>query len=132
MNVPETGSNLTLKLLSLAVALLLWLFVSYGRETTLSLQVPVQMGQLSSGLVLAGGLPASVAVTVSGPKILVRRLADQSPRLALDLEGVHEGKVVFPDLAKLLHLPAGVHVIRIYPAALELHLEKSAGLPGRR
>ncbi len=126
MNVQEISSNtLALKLLSLAAAVLLWLFVTYGLEATLVVQIPLEIRHLAPDLVVAGEVPSSVALTVSGPKIQVQRLAGQNLRLPLDLEGVGAGSVAFPDMQRLVPLPAGVRVTRVYPAALELRLEKS-------
>ena len=125
MNVSETTSNtMFLRLLSFGVALLLWLFVTYGRDATLVLQVPPEIRQLPPGLEVVGELPPPVALTVCGPRFQIRRLANQKLHLPLDLAGAREGKVAFPDLKRLVHLPAGVRVTRISPAAMELRLEK--------
>ena len=124
---PDTrNSSHFLKLLSLATALLLWLFVSFGREATVAVQVPVEVRGIPSGLVVVSGVPASIAVTFCGPRFQVQRLARQAASLPLDFAGVREGTVVFPNLEKLLSLPAGVQVTRIYPAALQVHLDKVA------
>jgi hypothetical protein len=126
MNVPETiSNNLLLKLLSLSVALLLWLFVTYGRDTTLVLQVTPEIRQLRPGLAVAGELPPPVVLTVCGPKFQLHRLASLRLRLPLDLADAREGKVAFPDMERLVHLPAGVRITRISPATLELRLEKA-------
>lgn len=124
---PDTRNSTSfLKLLSLVTALLLWLFVSFGQESTLAVQVPVEVRRIPSGLAIVSGVPTSIAVTFSGPRFQVQRLARQPALLPLDLAGVREGTVVFPSLGKLLSVPAGVQVTRIYPAALELRLEKVA------
>ena len=126
MNVSETTSKtMFLRFLSLGVALLLWLFVTYGRDATLVLQVPPEIRALPPGLGVVGELPPPVAVTVCGPRFQIRRLAAAQIKLPLDLSGAREGRVAFPDLERLVCLPAGVRITRITPAALELRLEKT-------
>ncbi len=126
MNVPETtGNTMFLRLLSLGVALLLWLFVTYGRDGTLVLQIAPELRQLPPGLAVIGEPPSPVALTVTGPRFQLRHLATAKLRIPLDLSGAREGRVAFPDLERLVRLPAGVRITRITPAALELRLEKT-------
>jgi YbbR-like protein len=128
MTVRETIThNFRLKLLSLAAALLLWLFAGFGREQTATVPVPVELLNLPSAFQVAEPVPASVEVTVTGPKIRVTGLQGRGIRLHLDLAAVREGTVVFTALHRQVKTPAGVDVVRVQPAAIELRILRKTG-----
>lgn len=123
MTSPEwLKKNLRLKFLSLAAALILWSMVTYGKETTVFLRVPLEPRNLSPGLAIAGQLPAAVELTVSGSRFRLLMLGQRPPAVRFDLSGVGEGTTAFPDLARVVEVPQGVKVVRIYPAALTVQI----------
>ncbi len=123
MNRPDwLAKNLHLKLLSLAAAVVLWLMVTYGKETTAVLRLPIETFQIPSGLAVAGQLPPSAEVTLVGPKYRLLMLDRRLPSVRLDLAGVGEGMTAFPELAGVVDIPPGVRIIRIYPASVTLQI----------
>ncbi|HEY6839044.1 MAG TPA: CdaR family protein [Geobacteraceae bacterium] len=123
MNRPDwLVKNLHLKLLSLAAAAVLWLTVTYGKETTAVFRVPIEPSRLSPGLAVAGQLPSSAEVTVVGPKYRLLMLDRGLPAVRLDLAGVGTGLTAFPDLAGVVKVPPGVRIERIYPAAVTVQI----------
>lgn len=127
MNLRERFThNLGYKALSLVLAVVLWLFVAAEKETEIGVTVPVRVINLTSGLVVVNRMPHRVDVRVAGSRIALLKLRTVAPALVLDLQGAREGTTGFPWLEKNIPLPAGVRVIRITPATIEVRLAKAS------
>jgi len=116
--------NLGLKVLSLFLAALLWLFVTAGQEAELDLQVPVLFENLPVGLTIGNQPPSLLDLRLAGPKIQLMRLQRERLAVALDLKNAGEGSIGFPNPEKSIRLPDGVRVTRVTPAAIEARLVK--------
>ena len=116
--------NLGLKALSLVMAVVIWFFVDVGKDTEISMAVPVLLKNIPSGLVIAGAPPPPINVRLMGPKIALIKFRAARPVLLLDLKGAGEGTTGFPDLESMLKLPDGVRVTRVTPVAMEIRLAK--------
>jgi hypothetical protein len=116
--------NVTLKLLSLALAFCVWSISAVSRETEARLTLPVRLSTIPHGYVVGRPVPASINVTLSGPLHLITTAKQSGEALTLDLEGaVKPGTTAFTHLESYLKLPQGITVIRISPASLEIRLE---------
>jgi len=109
-----------LKLLSLLLAAVLWLFVTLEREDELDVIVPLRLEGLPAGLTVRKTPLPEVSIRLAGAKLLLIKQQWRSLYIPLDLAGVREGKVSFSALDRTLKLVPGVRVVRIQPAALEL------------
>jgi hypothetical protein len=112
--------HLVLKLLSLLLAAVMWLFVALEREDEVEVVVPLRLERLPAGLALYKAPLPQVLVRLAGPRLLLLRQQWQPLAIPLDLAGVREGKVAFTSLERSLKPVPGVRVVRIQPAALEL------------
>ncbi len=118
-------NNLELKLLSLFLAIVLWLFVIAGRDAQTGLSLPVSFANLPPGLAVSGTPPPRLDVLVSGPRILLLRLEASPSPVILDLKDAGEGTIVFPAMATRVRVPDGVRVTRAAPAEIEVRLVKA-------
>jgi YbbR domain-containing protein len=105
-----------LKLLSIALAIGLWLFVGSAQRTEIALSVPIEYVGLEGPLVLEGAREDSVEVQVQATRWAAERLSPASVRVRVDVSRLQEG-------ANLVHLqpedveaPRGVRVTRVAPA----------------
>jgi len=121
--------NLRLKALALFFGILVWAFATFEKEAEVGLTVPVTVQGLAPGLVLANPPPASVDVRVAGSKILLLRIRTARLQIPLELQGVTAGTVALTGFDRSLDLPAGVRVIRVHPATIELKLIPQGGTP---
>jgi hypothetical protein len=133
MNVREKLThNLGLKLLAIALAVVLWCFVVGGREAEREIAVPVRVINLAPGLALAGQPPDRLAVRVVGPEIILRRLHPDEMVVSLDMGQVKSGNVAFSALDQRIPLPAGIRVVRVSPATIELAVRTVADKPNEQ
>ncbi len=108
------------KAISVVIAFLIWIFVTNSSATLTqrSLLVPLQVDGVAEDMVPVG-LPASVAVSVSGPSLRVDRLVPDMLRASLDLTAVN-GEFERPIVVQS---PQEVRVLRVEPAEVIGFLE---------
>lgn len=113
-------SNLQLKLLSLLLAAVLWLFVNL--ETVDRLELPVTVNQVITppGLVVGDPQKIKPVVRIEAPRILLYRQTISGVRTTIDLSGAGEGEMFLSGKEAALELIPGVKLIKVLPLKLEL------------
>jgi hypothetical protein len=114
--------NLTLKLLSLAVALCIWSFTAISRETRYELTLPVELRNIPPGYEVGGQPPREIHFTLSGPSLLIDGARRANTTVILNLRGAVAGKTHFSNLESYLKLPDDIRVTRTSPASVEIDL----------
>ncbi len=121
--------NLDLKLLAIALAVVLWLYVTAGKEAEVAVAVPVRVVNLAAGFALVSQPPGRLDVRVVGPAIILRRLHPDRMVVLLDMGEVKAGSVAFPSLDRRIPVPPGIRVVRVSPATIELVVRRASGGP---
>src|SRR2546425_10510861 len=88
-----------LKLLSVGLALSLWMIVSGEETVERGLRVPLELQQFPAGLELQGEAPSNVDIRVRGSSGALARLSPGDIVAVLDLRGARTG-------GRLFHLTA--------------------------
>ncbi len=117
--------NWTLKLMSVLLAWILWLFVRGEPGTERVITVPFEV-RISRDMEITNERPNSVDVTVRG--IIPNTWFGQTiPTCSIDLQGYSEGEHNIPLSPANVHLPraSGLEVLKITPARVTLVLEKT-------
>ena len=118
--------NLGWKLLSVALAVLLWIAVEGEPELVTLQSVPVYYRSVEASLALVANPPNVVRLELRGPSDVLGRDNLSSVAVVLDLAGLSEpGERVFPISRANVNLPAGVNFVRSDPAELRLHLDRA-------
>ena len=116
--------NAGLKVISLVLAVSLWLFV-VGEETSeIGISIPVEIINVPPALVVTNDVIEDINVRVSGPRRLIRRLANESLSRIIDLQDAQAGIINFEIAPEDLSLPHGTKVTRLSPTNVTLQLEK--------
>ncbi|MGQ9916713.1 MAG: CdaR family protein [Bryobacteraceae bacterium] len=117
--------NMGLKLLSLALAFLLWLAYSGSRELTTALSVPVQYRNIPTDLEIGPNLVEEVRLIVRGPSPLLSRVSASPSPVILDLGRVNRtGVTTFSIQRSNVDLPSGVVLDRAIPSQIQIRTEK--------
>jgi len=116
--------NITLKVVSLAAALLLYSFIhsSQDAQRTMAVDLVAQAPPSSAHRVLLTPLPPAVRVTIRGSRTMLDELrAEDLGSLQLDLRS---GKLDHVDLdPTMVHVPAGLRAEQIDPTRIDLRWE---------
>jgi hypothetical protein len=119
--------NLGWRLLSVLLAVLLWVAVEGEPELVTLQAVPVFYRNVESNLALVANPPASVRIELRGASDVLSRDNLANVAVLLDLGGLTEpGERVFPVTKTNITLPAGVRFVRSDPPELRLHLDRAS------
>lgn len=112
--------NLGWKLLSVAIAVVLWISVAREPEVATSLSVPVDFKNMSNDLDITGNLPERVRLELRGPSGRLTRDNLSTVAVVLDLSDAKPGERTYSIRGRNLNLPVGVMFYRAVPSQLTL------------
>ncbi len=116
--------NITLKILSLFFAVILWLFVVGERGTEIGFLIPLELKDIPTGFMVSNEVKNLVEVRVSGPRTLLTSLSPSQMRIALDLSKSEKGTNLFQILPEDISVPRGINVTAVKPSSVTIELEK--------
>lgn len=123
---PRIFRNFGLKVLSIALAALLWGLVAGQREAERSLRVPLEYRNIPEHLELLGEPASLVDVRVRGSSGVLGELRGADLVAVLDLRTARSGRRLFHLVPGDIAVPAGVKVLQVTPSTLPLVFEESA------
>jgi YbbR domain-containing protein len=115
--------NLGWKLLSVVLAIGLWISVAREPEVATSLSVPVEFKNMRDDLDIGGALPDRIRLEVRGPSGRLTRENLSGVAVVLDLSDAQAGERTYSIRGRNLNLPAGVVFYRAVPSQLTLRFD---------
>ncbi|MFN7263188.1 MAG: hypothetical protein ACK5RO_12315 [Pseudobdellovibrionaceae bacterium] len=117
--------NLSYKLVSLFIALILWLTILGRRDFTLSKSIEVETYAVA-GLMVQSQSTDVIKVKVTGPRNAIRKFIDSGLNQVLSVDvtnfGVGEFEVEIP--VHKIDVPFGVKVVSVRPQTLRVKIVK--------
>lgn len=117
--------NLPLKVISVAVAGVLWFSVAGQSTVERNIQVPLEYRNVPPGLEIVGDPPGSVDVRLRGSSGNLARVVQGDVVAALDLTSARPGTRLFNLQATEVRVPFGVSVVQVNPPTVSLDFERS-------
>src|SRR5687768_6365024 len=117
--------SLPLKLMSLAFSFLLWLLIAGERTSEMGMSVPVELQNFPRELELTGEPVNAVEVRLRASPGMVQRLVPGEVSAQVNLVGFGEGEHIVHLTEDSIRMPFGVKVVKISPAVLTFHLERT-------
>jgi YbbR domain-containing protein len=117
--------HIGLKVVSLAIAALLWLIVAGEETVERGLRVPLELQQFPQGLELQGEWPTFVDVRVRGASGTLSRISPAELVAVIDLHAARPGARIFQLTPEQVRTPFGVQVVQVSPATVALSFEPS-------
>jgi YbbR domain-containing protein len=115
-----------LKVLSIALATILWALVAGQREAERSLRVPLEYRDIPEQLELLGEPVSLVDVRLHGTSGALGQLRGTDLVAVIDLHGARPGRRLFHLLPGDVIVPNGIKVLQVSPPTLSLTFEASA------
>ena len=115
-----------LKLLSVALAVLLWMVIAGEETVERGLRVPLELQQFPAGLELLGDVPTTADVRVRGASGTLSRLSPGDIVAVLDLRGARPGERLFHLTPEQVRAPFGVEVVQVTPPTVAVVFETTA------
>jgi YbbR domain-containing protein len=114
-----------LKLLSLLLAVLLWLAISGEKTSEMGLRVPLELQNVPADLELVADLVSTVEVRLRASPRIIHRLGPSDVSIQLDLSGVSEGDHIYHLTDRTIRRPFGVTIVKISPSVLTVKLDRT-------
>lgn len=118
--------HIGLKLLSIALAALVWLLVSGEQIVERALRIPLEFTNLPAQLELVGDTPTVVDVRVRGSSGALSRVAAGELVAVLDLRTARRGLRLFHLTGGDVRAPFGIEVVQIAPSNVSIAFEPAA------
>jgi YbbR domain-containing protein len=115
-----------LKLLSVALAVALWMVIAGEETVERGLRVPLELQQFPAGLEMLGEVPATADVRVRGASGTLSRLSPGDIVAVLDLRGARPGERLFHLSPEQVRTPFGVEVVQVTPPTVAVVFEATA------
>jgi YbbR domain-containing protein len=118
--------NLPFKLVSLAIAVMLWMAV--GRDSTIEIPmtVPLEFLHPPSNLEITSDYPFQAQVTLRGPAHMLQEVRSSQVHALLDLEGAKPGERTFDLSSSQVQVPHDVKVVQVVPAQIRINFDPRA------
>lgn len=115
--------NMGTKIISLLIAIVLWVVVLGSRNVEVTKEVPLEI-VTSSDLVVGSDVPEKIAFRLSGPKAFLRAILDRREEpIRVNLTNSKAGLMTYRFFNDNIRVPIGVKVLSVTPAALLIRLE---------
>lgn len=111
-----------LKILSVFIALGMWIMVVSGHEETKEMTVPVKLINVSNGKVAIADYP-NVSINIKGAARLMQSLANSDVLLDIDVATFPNGQSIRRILPEDFKTPLGLEVVDVKPAELRITLD---------
>ena len=118
--------NIGLKLLSLVLAVGLWLAISRDPVAQVAVDVPVEMQNLPEGLQVSSEHIPQVQVRLSGPERVIYRLQQSDVHVKINLAQVQSGERSFDLTANDVYHPSDLQIVQIIPSEMRLLFDSKA------
>jgi YbbR domain-containing protein len=119
--------NLPFKLVSLAIAIMLWWAVGRDQPIDIPMTVRLEFQHAPTNLEINSDYPFETRVTLRGPERLLQGLNPSAVHAVLDLQGAGPGERTFELTPQDIHVPRNVKVVLpIVPSQFHISFDHSA------
>lgn len=116
-------SNLGTKLISVAIAVVLWMIVLGSRNVEATKDVPLEI-ITPADVIPSNEIPDRISFRLSGPKAFLRTVLDRKEDpIRVNLTGAKPGLITYRFFSDNIRVPIGIKVLSINPTAVLVKLE---------
>lgn len=116
--------NVSLKLISIFLAGILWYFVISEKEGETALSIPLDFRNIPSSLIIIKNPIESINIRISGPVTLLRGLSPREVKAIIDLSNAEPGFAEFVIQPEQITVPRGLKVTMVSPASIVLRFDE--------
>ncbi len=116
--------NLTIKIISVALAVFLWFFVTFKGQTETSLEIPIEFKNTPSDMEIFKQSIKKISVYISARERVLKEITQNDIRVVLDISNVKFGENSIPITKSSIKLPRGIEILRIEPSTVKLYVDK--------
>ena len=115
--------NTTIKVISLILAIILWVFVKSKSGGEVGLVVPLEFYRVPSNLIVTNVTDEAINVRITGSVIQLQRLPTREIRARIDLSRARPGTNSFDILPDNFNISKDLDIIQISPSSVKVELD---------
>lgn len=119
-------NNLGLKLLSLAIAVLLWMAIAAEPKPEVAITVPIEFHNSPDSLEISSETIPQVQVLVKGPSGVVHSLGTAEVHAMIDLASATPGEHTYDLSPARIRVPRDVEVVQVIPSQFRISFDHRA------
>jgi YbbR domain-containing protein len=117
--------NWYLKLISLGLAAMLWMFVATEASSEIGMEVPLEYRNIPPQLEITGDTTNMVQVRLRGSSNVIRDISPRDVSTTIDLSKMKTGEKIVPLSPQNVQAPFGAEVVRVNPSSVRFNLERT-------
>src|SRR5208283_829099 len=118
-------SNPGLKILSVVLAISMWIFVTYRGQSEMAVDVPIGFKNMPKGLELLRESAKMVALNLRGQERLLKSLKPMDINVVIDLSNAKRGETTYYLDKNAVIVPGTVEILRVEPTSVRVVLDES-------
>jgi YbbR domain-containing protein len=115
--------NLGLKLISLALAVGVWLAVARDPVAEIAVDVAIEFRDIPQNLEISSESIPKAQIRLRGPERVIRRLEPADVYAEIELNGLKPGERTFDLTAQQIHEPSELEVVQVVPSQFHLSFD---------
>ena len=116
--------NPTLKVISLILAIILWIFVKSKSGGEVGLVVPLEFYRVPANLIVTQVTDEAINVRINGSFMQLERLPTREVRARIDLSRARPGTNSFDILPDNFNIPKTLEVTQISPSSVKVEIDR--------
>jgi len=112
------------KVVSLFLAMLLWVYVTGQENSEMSFTVPLELTNIPPNMEIINEPPAYITIRVRGNSHILTNIKPGKLKVVLDLSRLKEGKNTYNVTRESVILPRGLTVTKINPTTVVIRAER--------
>jgi len=116
-------NNLGLKLISLALAVGLWLAVARDPVAEVAVEVAIEFHNFPQNLEISSENIPRAQIRLRGPERVIRHLQPSDVYADIDLSSLRPGERTFDLTAQQIHQPSELEVVQVVPSQIHLSFD---------
>lgn len=120
------AENLTFKLISIALAIFLWFFVTFKGQTETSVEVPIEFKNTPAEMEILKQSVKKITIGISARERILKELTQHNMRVVIDLSSAKPGENSFPITKSSIKLPRGIEILRIEPSQVKVFMDEKS------
>ena len=118
-------SNLGLKVLSVVLAISMWIFVTYRGQSEMAVDAPIGFKNVPKGLELLRESAKTVTLNLRGNERLVKNLRPMDISVVIDLSNAKRGETTYYLDKNAVVVAGTVDILRVEPTSVRVVLDES-------
>src|SRR5271170_2199645 len=115
--------NLGLKLISLGLAVGLWLAVARDPVAEVAVEVAIEFHNIPPNLEISSESIPKAQIRLRGPERVIRRLQPSDVYAEIELSGLRPGERTFDLTTQEIHEPSELEVVQVVPSQVHLSFD---------